>query len=171
MEAAAVIAWKPLGEMLIERGLLTVAELDDALEEQEHTGQRLGAILVSRKLVSSPVLTTILAEQFGVELERQDGFGSGLLALIERRNHRIASPADEPRPEKQSPVVIVAAPPSEEPLSDLVAELAAVRAELDYERRRRAELEQELSDLRKRPPARRKSTAKPKPTPRSRAKR
>ena len=69
MATPDVIAWKPLGELLVERGLLTPGELDDALDEQARTGERLGAILVARKTVAGAVLTALLAEQAGVELE------------------------------------------------------------------------------------------------------
>jgi hypothetical protein len=82
---AAVIGWK-LGELLVERGLLTIPQLESALEQQSRTGERLGAILVARRIVPSAVLTTILAEQVGVQLETQSGFGSGLFAEIARRN-------------------------------------------------------------------------------------
>ena len=81
-----MVTWKPLGELLVERRLLTVDELDDALEEQSLTGERLGAILVGRRIVASAVVTTVLAEQVGVELETQDGFGSGLFSRIAELN-------------------------------------------------------------------------------------
>jgi hypothetical protein len=164
VEAAAIIAWKPLGEMLVERGLLTVDELDDALAEQQRTGRKLGAILISRKLVSSPALTTILAEQVGVELERQHGFGSGLFALIERRNQRLAPTEGPPVPEEQPPAPAMEAPPVDEFPPGPVDELAALRAELEHERARRAELELELSTLVAKPPAPRKRSAKRRPT-------
>jgi hypothetical protein len=160
VEAATIIAWKPLGEMLVERGLLTVDELDDALAEQERTGRKLGAILISRKLVSSPALTRILAEQVGVELERQHGFGSGLFALIERRNQRIASPDGPPQPEEHPPVPALEALPDDQLRPDPDTELAVLRAELEYERARRAELELELSVLLAKPPVPRKRNAK-----------
>jgi hypothetical protein len=61
MAHCPVISWKPLGELLVERGLLTTEQPDDALEEQAATGERLGAILVARKAVPGVVLTTLLA--------------------------------------------------------------------------------------------------------------
>ena len=84
MEAAH--SWKPLGELLLHKGLVTADELDRALTEQEQTGRLLGAILVERGYVSGPALAVALAEQYGVELEQQRGFGTGLWAEIDRRH-------------------------------------------------------------------------------------
>src|SRR5688500_10259823 len=96
MAQCPVISWKPLGELLVERGLVTTEQLDDALEEQVATGERLGAILVARKVVASVVLTTLLAEQVGVELETQGGFGSGLFSKIAERHGTTGPEVSEP---------------------------------------------------------------------------
>ena len=85
MEAAQQ-SWKPLGELLLHKGLVTADELDLALTEQEETGRLLGAILVERGYVSGPALAVALAEQYGVQLEQQRGFGTGLWAEIDRRH-------------------------------------------------------------------------------------
>ena len=85
MEAAEQ-SWKPLGELLVQKGLVTADELDRALTEQEETGRLLGAILVERGYVSGPALAVALAEQYGVQLEQQRGFGTGLWAEIDRRH-------------------------------------------------------------------------------------
>ena len=83
---AAENAWRPLGEMLVEKGLLTKEELEHALAVQEETGRLLGAILVERGYVSGPALAVALAEQYGVELRTEGGFGTGLWAEIDRRH-------------------------------------------------------------------------------------
>jgi len=83
---AAQQSWKPLGELLLHKGLVTADELDLALTEQEETGRLLGAILVERGYVSGPALAVALAEQYGVQLEQQRGFGTGLWAEIDRRH-------------------------------------------------------------------------------------
>jgi hypothetical protein len=83
---AAEQSWKPLGELLVQKGLVTADELDRALTEQEETGRLLGAILVERGYVSGPALAVALAEQYGVQLEQQRGFGTGLWAEIDRRH-------------------------------------------------------------------------------------
>jgi hypothetical protein len=83
---AAENAWRPLGELLVEKGLVTERELEHALAVQEETGRLLGAILVERGYVSGPALAVALAEQYGVELSTERGFGTGLWAEIDRRH-------------------------------------------------------------------------------------
>jgi hypothetical protein len=85
MEPAESI-WRPLGELLLEKGLVTRDELELALEEQADSNRLLGAILVERGYVSGPALAVALAEQYGVELDTERGFGTGLWAEIDRRH-------------------------------------------------------------------------------------
>ena len=85
MERAESI-WRPLGELLLEKKLLNEDELELALTEQAETGRLLGAILVERGYVSGPALAVALAEQYGVELDTERGFGTGLWAEIDRRH-------------------------------------------------------------------------------------
>jgi hypothetical protein len=83
---AAEQAWRPLGELLVDKGLVTEDELQRALRQQEETGELLGTILVERGFVSGPALAIALAEQYGVELSAERGFGTGLWAEIDRRH-------------------------------------------------------------------------------------
>jgi hypothetical protein len=69
MAAVAPYPWRPLGELLVERLLLTADELDAALAEQRRTGRLLGQLLVEWNFISPEQLTCALAEQYGVELE------------------------------------------------------------------------------------------------------
>jgi chromosome segregation ATPase len=85
---AALAPSQLLGELFVQKGLITHEELELALEEQKVDGKRLGEILVKKGFVSGPALTTVLAEQLGVEMETQDGFGSGLWSEIKRRHLR-----------------------------------------------------------------------------------
>jgi len=62
------LAWRPLGEILVERGLISELELHDALREQQHQGGRLGEILFARGLVSAIDLRDALADQHGLDL-------------------------------------------------------------------------------------------------------
>ncbi len=52
-----------LGEILVDRGLLTEGGLQRALDEQARTRQQLGEILVARGWISTEELTDALAEQ------------------------------------------------------------------------------------------------------------
>jgi hypothetical protein len=85
--------WRPLGELLVNKGLVTQDELEVALTEQSESGRLLGAILVERGYVSGPALAVALAEQYGVELDTERGFGTGLWAEIDRR-HRAGRGVD-----------------------------------------------------------------------------
>jgi chromosome segregation ATPase len=85
---AASIPWRPIGELFVARGLITEEQLEQALAEQAATGQRLGETLVKQNLITSPELTQALMEQLGREVAKEDGFGSGLWAEIQRRNSR-----------------------------------------------------------------------------------
>jgi hypothetical protein len=87
VEAAENI-WRPLGELLVSKSLVTEDELELALTEQADTGRLLGAILVERGYVSGPALAVALAEQYGVELKTERGFGTGLWAEIDRRHRQ-----------------------------------------------------------------------------------
>jgi hypothetical protein len=62
------LAWRPLGQILVERGLISELELHDALREQQNEGGRLGEILFARGLVSAIALRDALAEQHGLDL-------------------------------------------------------------------------------------------------------
>jgi hypothetical protein len=94
VEAAENI-WRPLGELLVSKRLVTQDELERALEEQADTGRLLGAILVERGYVSGPALAVALAEQYGVELKTERGFGTGLWAEIDRRHREGRGRTDE----------------------------------------------------------------------------
>jgi hypothetical protein len=69
--------WRPLGLLLVGKGLLSRADLELALGEQRRTGRLLGQILVSRGFVTSLALTQALAEQHGVELRSTAGEDEG----------------------------------------------------------------------------------------------
>jgi hypothetical protein len=92
---AAENAWRPLGEVLVAKGLVTQDELELALVEQDESGRLLGAILVERGFVSGPALAVALAEQYGVELKTERGFGTGLWAEIDRRHRQGRGRPDE----------------------------------------------------------------------------
>ena len=74
MEAAAPqFPWRQLGEILVDEGLLTEGELEQALAEQARTGRLLGQILVSNSYLSAFSLARILSEQHGVALNAPPG--------------------------------------------------------------------------------------------------
>jgi hypothetical protein len=66
MEAAQT-SWRSLGELFVERGLISEADLERALAEQVATKRRLADILVRRGLVTGHDITSALMEQLGRE--------------------------------------------------------------------------------------------------------
>jgi len=55
-----------LGELLVRAGLLSDAQLEEALAEQARVGKRLGSLLVELGLVSETQVTQILSQQLSV---------------------------------------------------------------------------------------------------------
>jgi hypothetical protein len=64
--------WRPLGELLIERGLIDRYDLEAALTEQRLSGRLLGELLVAKRLVSPNAMAAALAAQHGVHLDSSD---------------------------------------------------------------------------------------------------
>jgi type IV pilus assembly protein PilB len=56
----------PMGELLVQQGVVTSEEVDAALEAQEGNGQLLGAILIARGDADERQVTEALAAQFGL---------------------------------------------------------------------------------------------------------
>jgi hypothetical protein len=100
-------AWKMLGELLVANGMLSQAELEDALAEQAESGKRLGEILLACDLISRPGLGTALTEQEHGEVttESESGFGTGLRAAME-----ISHRGRRPRPLGTAPANRLEAP-------------------------------------------------------------
>jgi hypothetical protein len=66
MMSSGPTPWLPLGELLIERRLLSRRQLELALQEHQRTGRRLGEVLVSYGFVSEQALASTLLEQVGL---------------------------------------------------------------------------------------------------------
>jgi hypothetical protein len=60
--------WRPLGRLLVEKGLITQTELAEALLQQNDANGRLGEILIERGVITATDLAHALGEQHGVEL-------------------------------------------------------------------------------------------------------
>jgi hypothetical protein len=59
--------WRPLGRVLVDRGALAEAELEEALQVQRYTGRRLGEVLVERGYVTAQAVVSAVIEQHGLE--------------------------------------------------------------------------------------------------------
>ena len=87
-----------LGSLLIAQGAVDGADLDHALQAQAETGKRLGEALVDLGLICRPELARAVAQQSGVALDEEAGFGTGLRAALERwHGYRRAFSATSPR--------------------------------------------------------------------------
>jgi hypothetical protein len=122
--------WRPLGQMLVERGLINEQQLENALREHASSGEPIGSVLVSLEYIPEETLRHVLLEQCGLDMTRQEGFGSGLLGQLERRGvgHRTAAreqtatvepapvrtEAVEPAPDGEPEPVLAAPAPDEE---------------------------------------------------------
>jgi hypothetical protein len=76
----ALYSWRPLGALLVEKGLLASSELESALAEQQRSGRLIGEILVESGMLSAFSLARALTEQHGVELQAAGDFGTGSAA-------------------------------------------------------------------------------------------
>lgn len=59
--------WEIIGQLLVQKGLITINQLDKALKEQEKTGALLGTTLVRSGFIDEKRLYEVLSEQFGAE--------------------------------------------------------------------------------------------------------
>ena len=66
---AASAPRRQLGEVLIDRGVITYRQLQQALIDQREHGGRLGEILVANGYLTLSELTEAVSEQLGVEDE------------------------------------------------------------------------------------------------------
>jgi type IV pilus assembly protein PilB len=57
----------PLGRLLVQRGLLTLEQLEEALAEAETTGQRIGEAVVNRGWITAADVARVLADQHDLE--------------------------------------------------------------------------------------------------------
>ena len=151
---AAHIAWRPLGRLLVEQGLLRADELELALAKQQETGLRLGETIVQCGFVSGPQLANALAAQYGIELTTEKGFGTGLRSEIQRRHEsdrrgivRLAPPPAEEQPATEDTEAVE---PDPEPVSaeaTLLAQLEEQWAKLAAAEESLSQRERELTEL------------------------
>jgi hypothetical protein len=136
----------PLGQLLVERGLLTEEQLQYALAEHDRSGLPLGQVLISLSYVTASTIAQALATRQGggvakTEFGMATGFGTpGVLSIppvsppaaVSKASWIAEAPEAEVIPLLQPEPVVVAAPPVPD-------------AELETARSRIAELEMELA--------------------------
>ncbi len=63
---------RPTGEVLVDMGLLTQEQVDQAAAEQQVTHQRIGEIALSKGWVTKGDLMQALARRLGVQVPRSE---------------------------------------------------------------------------------------------------
>lgn len=81
----------PLGEILVDSGIITVKTLERALTRQQGTGKRLGMILDEMGVITQEELIEALAKQSGLETVKGIAAGSFSPDLIELIPEEIAT--------------------------------------------------------------------------------
>jgi hypothetical protein len=150
VEAAREISWRPLGELFVEKGLLSEEQLEQALREQAATGGRLGDKLVDLGYVTRHALARLLAEQTGVEFDVDSGFGTGLLAELQRRKEGLPTPDDfsePPTPDPWTPTIVYGSAGHPHQAMSTFAALEELWARLAAAEARIGELERELRSI------------------------
>lgn len=125
MEAARN-SWRRIGELFVEKALITGSELEQALAVQAASGRPLGEVLVSQGLISSPEMTEALMEQLGRKVSKEEGFGSPFWSEIRRRTSRM--------PEQQLTTMAESADELNQRISKLTQHLTDTQLALDQER-------------------------------------
>ncbi|HZB23712.1 MAG TPA: hypothetical protein VE444_07680 [Gaiellaceae bacterium] len=94
--------WLPLGELLVERELLSQRQLELALAEQKRTGKRLGEVLLEYGFLSQQALAATLLDQVGLpamaeepEAELREVPTATVREIVVERNEPVR---DEPAP-------------------------------------------------------------------------
>ena len=96
----AEVSFKKIGELLIERGLITQSQLNEALAEQRASGGKLGEVLIKKGWLSSEELERGLATQRGISVFNLSGY------LIEPEMVKLI-PEDFARKYKLMPVFMI----------------------------------------------------------------
>src|SRR5436853_6657973 len=106
-----------LGALLLEKGLLTVEQLDAALAERQQNGGLLGETLVRLGFVFEDELARVLAEQFGVPFVNLDTIPvDGQAARVLPRQLGESLPALPLRFSPEGGLIIAVADPTDEKL-------------------------------------------------------
>ena len=150
MEPVREISWGPLGQLFVDKGLLSKERLEHALAEQTASGGRLGDKLVELGYVTRHALAQLLAEQTGVEFDVDSGFGTGLLAELQRRKDGPPPAAEdfyEPTGKSWRPTVLESVPARQQAAMSTFAALEELWARLAAAEARIGELEHGLRAL------------------------
>jgi hypothetical protein len=117
---------RPIGQILVERGEISEADLQAALAEQERTGRRLGEILIEQGQTSWLALARALAEQVLDIQTPPEEPPSDPVEAVRAMVEKVASlpPVPDPLPPPQPP-------PAADPERELARAVAEQVANID----------------------------------------
>jgi hypothetical protein len=77
---------RPIGDILVEKGLITSAQLETAVEEQKRTGKLLGEILIDHGAIDRLALAGALGQQWNpvVREQAEQKLGESGLMRVDR---------------------------------------------------------------------------------------
>ena len=108
-DAAANESWRRLGDIFVERGFVTPEQLEQALERQRETGERVGEALVAQGSISKFELAGALAEQMSALGPAEPG-AEPVEATVVPLPPRVEEPQPGPEPEaRPEPVPVTEA--------------------------------------------------------------
>ena len=109
----------PLGRLFVNAGLLTEAQVDEALREGSQTGERLGEVVVRRGLASEEKVAQMLAEQWQLSFVDRASiwFDADALARLSREDAQRLQAM--PTRVQDGRVVVAVAEPTEQRLGAL----------------------------------------------------
>jgi hypothetical protein len=141
---AAQNAWRRIGELFVEKSLITGEELEQALAVRAAAGRPLGEVLVSEGLISSPEMTEVIMEQVGRKVVKEEGFGSPVWSEVQRQASRVLSQRRAAASESAAePNQLIA--PLARHLADAQSALDRERAAHEFARAEAAASKEELS--------------------------
>jgi hypothetical protein len=129
---------RPIGQILVEKGEISEADLQAALDEQERSGRRLGEILIEQGRTSWLALARAIAEQVldiqnanaqtAVEPDPAPELAADPVKMVRELAERVASLP--PVPDLLPPPDLAPAPPAPDPERELAREVAQQVANL-----------------------------------------
>ncbi len=97
-DAASNESWRRLGDIFVERGFVTPEQLEQALERQRETGERVGEALVAQGSISKFELAGALAEQMSVLGEPDTSAAEASEATVVELAPRLEEPVASTEP-------------------------------------------------------------------------
>jgi hypothetical protein len=128
---------RPLGQVLVDQGLITAEQLEQALVVQGETDKQLGEVLVLLGFISPGVVANGLAEQHGGPLKTEYGISAGF------GGERPEPPRPEPEPHSEAPDVLA---PWRAAVEQRDAAIEQLRVALDERTAQVAALSEQLAE-------------------------